>query len=338
MSTASASASSTSAPSSPIPALVERLKQGDRAAASRLMTVVENRQVGYREALRLTAPLTGRSHVLGVTGPPGAGKSTLVSALIKHYRAEGKTVGVVAVDPTSAISGGAILGDRIRMLGYYQDPGVFVRSMASRGRLGGLAAATADVVRIMDAFGRDIIIIETVGVGQDEISIADLADTTILVEVPGMGDDVQALKAGVLEIADVLVINKADREGADRLANHIKTTMRLLPRDEEAWSPPIVKTVAHEAQGIEELVAAVEKHRAYLHERGRLQSDRRERLRAEVLERARDLMLRRLMQDIEQDGKLDGVLDDLMAHRTDPATAARTLVDGPRPDQAASTR
>jgi LAO/AO transport system kinase len=318
------------APTSPIPALVERLKQGDRAAASRLMTVVENRQVGYREALRLTAPLTGRAHVLGVTGPPGAGKSTLVSALIKHYRAEGKTVGVVAVDPTSAISGGAILGDRIRMLGFYQDPGVFVRSMASRGRLGGLAAATADVVRIMDAFGRDVIIIETVGVGQDEISIAGLADTTLLVEVPGMGDDVQALKAGVLEIAEVLVINKSDREGADRLANQIKTTMRLLPQAEDAWLPPIVKTVAHEAVGIVELAAAVEKHRAYLLERGRLQGDRRERLRAEVLERARDLMLRRLMQDIEQNGKLDVVLDDLMAHRTDPASAAHALVDGPR--------
>jgi LAO/AO transport system kinase len=326
------SASASSAPPSPVPALVERLSRGDRAAASRLMTVVENRQVGYREALRLTAPLTGRAHVLGVTGPPGAGKSTLVSALIKHYRGEGKTVGVIAVDPTSAISGGALLGDRIRMLSFYQDPGVFVRSMASRGRLGGLAAATADVVRIMDAFGRDVIIIETVGVGQDEISIAGLADTTLLVEVPGMGDDVQALKAGVLEIADVLVINKADREGADRLANHIKTTMRLLPQAEEAWSPPIVKTVAHEAQGIAELAAAVEKHRAYLQERGRLQTDRRERLRAEVLERARDLMLRRLMQDIEQNGKLDGVLDDLLAHRTDPATAAHALVDGPRPE------
>lgn len=322
---------SASASTSPIAALVERLSRGDRAAASRLMTVVENRQAGYREALRLTAPLTGRAHVLGVTGPPGAGKSTLVSALIKHYRAEGKTVGVVAVDPTSAISGGALLGDRIRMLTFFQDPGVFVRSMASRGRLGGLAAATADVVRIMDAFGRDVVIIETVGVGQDEISIAGLADTTLLVEVPGMGDDVQALKAGVLEIADVLVINKADREGADRLANHIKTSMRLAPQAEDAWSAPIVKTVAHEAQGIAELAAAVEKHRAYLEERGRLQSDRRERLRTEVLERARDLMLRRLMQHIEQNGKLDAVLDDLVAHRTDPASAAHALVDGRPP-------
>jgi LAO/AO transport system kinase len=311
---------SASASTSPIAALVERLSRGDRAAASRLMTVVENRQAGYREALRLTAPLTGRAHVLGVTGPPGAGKSTLVSALIKHYRAEGKTVGVVAVDPTSAISGGALLGDRIRMLTFFQDPGVFVRSMASRGRLGGLAAATADVVRIMDAFGRDVVIIETVGVGQDEISIAGLADTTLLVEVPGMGDDVQALKAGVLE-----------REGADRLANHIKASMRLAPQAEDAWSAPIVKTVAHEAQGIAELAAAIEKHRAYLEERGRLQSDRRERLRTEVLERARDLLLRRLMQHIEQNGKLDAVLDDLVAHRTDPASAAHALVDGRPP-------
>src|SRR5438045_2458192 len=164
------------------------------------MTIVENRRAGYRETLKLIFPHTGRAYVLGVTGPPGAGKSTLVNELIKHYRAQGKTMGVIAVDPTSAVSGGALLGDRIRMLGFYQDPGVFIRSMASRGQLGGLAAATADVVRVMDALGRDIIMVETVGVGQDEVSIAGLADTTLLVEVPGMGDDVQALKAGVLEI------------------------------------------------------------------------------------------------------------------------------------------
>src|SRR5205807_2680873 len=203
-----------------------------------------------------------------VTGPPGAGKSTLVNQLIKHYRAQGKTVGVIAVDPTSAVSGGALLGDRIRMLEFYQDEGVFVRSMASRGQLGGLAAATADVVRVMDALGRDIIIVETVGVGQDEVSIAGLADTTLLVEVPGMGDDVQALKAGVLEIADVLVINKADREGADRLANQLKTAMRLAPLPKEAWTPTIVKTVAVEGKGIEELAAAIERHRAYLMQSG----------------------------------------------------------------------
>ncbi len=310
-----------------IPALVERLIQGDRAAASRLMTVVENRRVGYREALRLITPHTGRAHLLGITGPPGAGKSTLVNKLVVHYRIEGKTIGVVAVDPTSAVSGGAILGDRIRMLGFYQDPGVFVRSMASRGQLGGLSAATADVTRVMDALGCDIVIIETVGVGQDEVSIAGLADTTLLVEVPGMGDDVQAIKAGVLEIADLLVINKADREGADRLANHLKSAMRLVPYPHGAWVPPIIKTIAAEGGGISELADAIAKHQAYLHESGHLEEKRRARLQAEVLERARDLILRRLTTSLQQNGTLDHVVDDLASHKTDPATAAHALVE-----------
>jgi LAO/AO transport system kinase len=306
--------------------LVDRLLKGDRAAASRLMTIVENRRTGYRETLRLVVPHTGRAYVLGVTGPPGAGKSTLVNELIKHYRAQGKTAGVIAVDPTSAVSGGAILGDRIRMLGFYQDPGVFVRSMASRGQLGGLAAATADVVRVMDALGLDIVVVETVGVGQDEISIAGLADTTLLVEVPGMGDDVQALKAGVLEIADVLVINKADREGADRLASQIKTTLRLIPSSAGAWTPPIVKTVAAEGQGIAELANAIELHRAYLGQEDRLAAERRARLSTELLERARDLILRRLTARLEEVGALESIVDELAAHKIDPATAAQTLV------------
>jgi GTPase len=308
--------------------LVARLLSGDRAAASRLMTIVENRRAGYREAMRLIMPHTGRAQILGVTGPPGAGKSTLVNELIKVYRAQDKTVGVVAVDPTSAVSGGALLGDRIRMLSFYKDPAVFVRSMASRGQLGGLAAATVDTARVLDALGRDIIIIETVGVGQDEVSIAGLADTTLLVEVPGMGDDVQAIKAGVMEIADIFVINKADREGADRLANHIKTALRLLPSPQGAWVPPIVKTVAADGTGIEELAATIVKHRAYLETDGRLEQERRARLQAEVLERARDLILRRLTHHLHETGTLAHVLDDLQARKLDPAAAARLLVDG----------
>jgi len=307
--------------------LVRRMLDGDRAAASRLMTVVENRRAGYRETMRLIIAHTGRAHVVGVTGPPGAGKSTLVNELVKYYRAAGKSVGVVAVDPTSAVSGGALLGDRIRMLGFYQDTGVFVRSMASRGQLGGLAAATADVVRVLDAFGRDIIFIETVGVGQDEISVAGLADTTLLVEVPGLGDDVQALKAGVLEIADLLVINKADREGADRLANQLKTALRLLPYPQGAWVPPILKTVAPGGTGIGELAGAIDHHRTFLVEHELFEKERRARLRVEVLERARDLILRRLTASLQENGILDQTLDEIMSHHTDPATAAHDLVE-----------
>lgn len=199
--------------------------------------------------------------------------------------------------------------------------------MASRGQLGGLAAATADVVRVLDAFGRDIIFIETVGVGQDEISVAGLADTILLVEVPGLGDDVQALKAGVLEIADLLVINKADREGADRLANQLKTALRLLPYPQGAWVPPILKTVAPGGTGIEELAGAIDHHRTFLVEHELFEKERRARLRVEVLERARDLILRRLTAGLEENGILDQTLDELVSRRTDPATAAHSLVE-----------
>jgi LAO/AO transport system kinase len=319
-------ASSADAPAvSPIGRLVDQLLEGNKAAASRLMTVVENRRAGYGDAMRLLTPHTGRAYLIGVTGPPGAGKSTLVNCLIKHYRQAGKTVGVVAVDPTSAVSGGALLGDRIRMLEFFQDQGVFVRSMASRGQLGGLSAATADVARVMDAYGIDIVIVETVGVGQDEVSIAGVADTTLLVEVPGMGDDVQALKAGVLEIADVIVINKADREGADRLASQLKTAMRLVPAPPGAWTPPVVKTIAADGTGIEDLAEAIERHRAYLSRDGHLDAERRARLKEEVLERARDIILRRMVSGLEQSGVLDSVLDELMSREIDPASAARRL-------------
>ena len=311
---------------SPVAALVDKMLEGDKGAASRLMTIVENRRAGYSEALRLVAPHTGRAYLIGITGPPGAGKSTLTNALIKHFRSQGKTVGVIAVDPTSAISGGALLGDRIRMLEFYQDRGVFVRSMASRGQLGGLSAATSDVARIMDAYGLDIVIIETVGVGQGEVAIAGLADTTLLLEIPGMGDDVQALKAGVLEVADILVVNKADREGADRVANQIKTAMRLLPGASDAWIPPIVKTVAVEGKGVEELAAAIESHREYLEAQGRFKKARRERMMEEVLERARDILIGRLTVSLQKNGELDNLLDRLMSGEIDPAAAARGIV------------
>ena len=242
---------------------LHRLRNGDARALARAISTVENRAAGWSDLLKALFPHTGHARILGLTGAPGAGKSTLVDQLAKIYRQQNQTVGIIAVDPTSPYSGGAILGDRIRMQDHFSDPGIYIRSMATRGSLGGLARATADVASVLDASGRDLIMIETVGVGQDEVDIVRLADITIVILVPGMGDDVQSIKAGIMEIADIFVINKSDREGAERVQREIRALQSLATRG-DGWVPPIVKTVASEGQGIAELAAAIAEYEAYL--------------------------------------------------------------------------
>jgi len=242
---------------------LDRLRNGDARALARAISTVENRNSGWSDLLKALFPHTGHARILGLTGAPGAGKSTLVDQLAKVYRKQNQTVGIIAVDPTSPYSGGAILGDRIRMQDHFSDPGIYIRSMATRGSLGGLARATADVSTVLDASGRDLIMIETVGVGQDEVDIVRLADITIVILVPGMGDDVQSIKAGIMEIADIFVINKSDREGAERVQREIRALQSLATRG-DGWVPPIVKTVASEGQGVAELAAAIAEFEAYL--------------------------------------------------------------------------
>jgi len=238
-----------------------QIRAGDVRAISRAITAIENRDARAEELLERLSPAAGNAYLVGVTGAPGTGKSTLVDRLATHYRTQGREVGIIAADPTSPYSGGAILGDRIRMQRHAGDAGVFIRSMATRGFLGGLASATADVALLLDAAGKQIVLIETVGVGQDEIDVVRLADCTLLVLVPGLGDEVQSMKAGLMEIADIFVINKAEREGADRLEQQIQATLQLVPEDEQ-MRPAVVRTTASEGRGIEELAAAIEQFRS----------------------------------------------------------------------------
>ncbi|MGH8877370.1 MAG: methylmalonyl Co-A mutase-associated GTPase MeaB [Stackebrandtia sp.] len=267
---------------SDIEALAHRAVDGDPRALGRLITVVENGGVGVRAVAAALAPLAGHSQVIGLTGSPGVGKSTTTTALVSAFRAEGKRVAVLAVDPSSPFTGGAILGDRVRMQEHALDKGVYIRSMSSRGHLGGLAAATPQAVRVLEACVFDVVLIETVGVGQAEVEIAGLADTTLVLLAPGMGDGIQAAKAGILEVADIFVINKADRDGADAAQRDIRSMMALVTREPNEWRQPIVKTVAHREEGIDEVVGAIEKHHQWLDEHGELRRRREARARAEI--------------------------------------------------------
>jgi LAO/AO transport system kinase len=288
----------------------EKILAGDPRALARAATAIENRKPEAETLLKELFPRTGKATIVGVTGAPGAGKSTLVDKLVHELRRENKKVGVIAVDPTSPYTGGAILGDRIRMLSHHADPQVFIRSMATRGWLGGLAAATTDMAVLLDAAGNDVVLVETVGVGQDEVEIAKLADVTMVVLVPGMGDDVQAIKAGIMEIADVFVINKADQPDPDRLEREIKAMQSLSAR-KDGWIPPIVRTVATEGQGIAETLAAV---RSFL-----AQGDRKDRSVANWAQRLREMLRERLLQRYT-DVDFEAAAEEVAARRTDPYT------------------
>ncbi len=301
---------------------VEKLLAGDKRALSRVLTWVENGSADGRDAIRELYSHTGQAHVVGITGPTGSGKSTLTGTIARALRKRDKTVAIVAVDPTSPFTQGAILGDRIRMQDLTSDPGVFIRSMATRGALGGLAASTNEVVAVMDASGKDIVIVETVGAGQDEVEIAETAHTTIVVNIPGAGDDMQAIKAGILEIADILVINKADLPNADSVFKqlHIFTDLQRKP----GWDVPILKTVAHKEQGIDELLDAIDKHWGFLESSGQLTALSRKRARRQLLATAQSILLERVVT--VADGSIDELTERIASRSLDPRSAAEQLI------------
>jgi LAO/AO transport system kinase len=303
--------------------LIERLRSGDVRTLSRAISTVENRAPGWSELLKALFPHSGKARVLGLTGPPGAGKSTLVDQLARFYRKENHTVGIIAVDPTSPYTGGAILGDRIRMQEHFSDPGIYIRSMATRGSLGGLARTTADVTTVLDASGRDLIMIETVGVGQDEVDIVRLADVTIVILVPGMGDDVQTIKAGIMEIADIFVINKSDRDGAEHVEREIRTLQSLAMRH-DGWTPPIVKTIASEGIGVKELAEAVANYETYLQRENLALNKRVENWQERLVEMLRDLMLEKARTQLG-DGNLARLAAEVAEHKRDPYTLVEEI-------------
>ncbi|HYK50681.1 MAG TPA: methylmalonyl Co-A mutase-associated GTPase MeaB [Terriglobales bacterium] len=304
--------------------LIDQLRAGDPRSLSRVITAVENRTLGWSELLKALFPHSGHARILGLTGPPGAGKSTLVDQLARHYRKENRTVGIIAVDPTSPYTGGAILGDRIRMQEHFSDSGIYIRSMATRGSLGGLARATADVATVLDAAGRDLIMIETVGVGQDEIDIVRLADVTVVILVPGMGDDVQTIKAGIMEIADIFVINKSDREGADRVEREIRALQSLAVRSDH-WTPPIVKTVASEGAGIAELAAAIGDYEAYLQKENLILQKKAQNWQDRLVEMLRDALLEKAREQLG-DGAVAGYAAEVAEHKRDPYQLVEEIV------------
>jgi LAO/AO transport system kinase len=310
-----------------VASLVERARDADARAVARLISLVENDSPLLREVARALAPHAGRAQIVGLTGSPGVGKSTSTNVLVGALRSAGKRVGVLAVDPSSPFSGGALLGDRVRMQDHATDEGVFIRSMASRGQLGGLAAAVPQALRVLDVAGCDVVLVETVGVGQAEVEIASLADTTLVLLAPGMGDGIQAAKAGILEVADIFVVNKADRDGADQVARDLRYMLSLGGRHSEAgaWRPAIVKTVASRGEGVDDVVAALEKHRTWMEGSGEL--DRRRATRAATeIEAIAVGELRRRFADVHGSAALDTAAARVVEGETDPYTAADDLV------------
>ena len=305
--------------------LEELLLAKDRRALARVLSWVESGDARGREMLRALYPRSGRARTIGLTGSPGAGKSTVTNELAKAFRQRGQTVGIVAIDPSSPYTMGAILGDRVRMTELYSDPDVFIRSLASRGALGGLSAATQDVIHVLDAYGKDVILIETVGAGQDEVDIAGAAQTTILVNTPNMGDEVQTLKAGIMEIADVLAVNKSDLPGANRMVSALKALLSLNP--DHGWDPPILPIIATQGEGTDKLVEACDSHFAELESSGRLQTAELERARQQITSLARANVLNQLHTETGEE-RLAKLANDVASRHSDPHTAAAAWLAG----------
>ena len=308
--------------------LIERMLKGDKRATARLITLVENDEEKAREIVKKIYSNTGRAYIIGITGPPGSGKSTLVDKLIKKARDEGNIVGVIAIDPTSPFTGGALLGDRIRMQRHSTDPGVFIRSMATRGSLGGLAKATNDAIKILDAYGCDVIFVETVGVGQIEVDIVKTADTVVLVTVPGLGDDIQAIKAGLMEIADIFVVNKADKEGAEVTMFELEL-MLDLEKDKwqkSGWRPPVVSTIAFTNKGVDELWGAINEHMEFLLNSGKIEEKRKFRVGEEIKAIVSSKIARKIGEKMGEDDI--AVLIEMIAKREiDPYSAADLVLE-----------
>ncbi len=309
-----------------VPALVESARAGSPRAVARLISLVEDAHPALREVMAALAPHSGTAHIIGITGSPGVGKSTSTNAVVAAFRARGKRIGVLAVDPSSPFSGGALLGDRIRMQDHVLDPEVYIRSMASRGHLGGLSWTTPQALRVLDAAGCDVILVETVGVGQSEVEIAGLADTTIVLLAPGMGDGIQAAKAGILEIGDVFVVNKADRDGADATVRDIRHMISLGDRTEpHLWRPPVVKTIAAQGQGVDDVMEALDKHVAWMEETGTLR-ERRVRRAGDEIEAIALQQLRAKMGDLRHGSGVDELAGQVVDGSTDPYAAADHVV------------
>ncbi len=302
--------------------LYERFQTGDRLALARVISLIENRSEGFQEILHNIFPSTGDAHRIGITGPPGAGKSTLTSHVAKSFSARGAKIGIIAVDPTSPFTGGAILGDRIRMNEIGLDPGVFIRSMATRGSLGGLAIATKEVGDVLDAFGKDIVIMETVGVGQSELDIVSAADTTVVLLVPESGDGIQTMKAGLMEIADIFVINKADREGAGVLAREIEAMLSMRKSD-DGWEIPVLLTTAVRAEGVEELIEAIDRHTEFLKSTRLLEKRRSERIRGRI----REIVNQRIETLLWENDEIKSVVDEYLAASGNSPETPYTLAE-----------
>jgi LAO/AO transport system kinase len=305
--------------------LVDALRAGDRRALARAITLVENGDPLAYQVVSDVYPSTGETHAVGLTGPPGVGKSTLVSALVRRVRADGREVGVVSVDPSSPFTHGALLGDRIRLTDHFLDPGVFIRSMGTRGHLGGLAETTLQTLLVLDAAGKDVVFLETVGAGQGEVGIISIADTVVLVLMPGSGDSIQALKAGIMEIPDVIAINKMDHPMAKAMLNEVRQVLSLGPSD--GWRPPIVLTEAIRGEGVDTLWEKVEEHRAWLEAEGELDARRRRNLATEVFQVASARARRHLEEEVQEDAELRRLLEEVQARRLDPLTAVREILD-----------